>query len=52
MSKCIRCRINEAVVPDRTIMSRRKKICLECHRKDLKNDVIIILNSLNKKEQA
>lgn len=48
MAKCIRCGIGEAVVPDRNTMSRRKKVCLECHRKDLSGDIKLIL-ALHKK---
>lgn len=45
MKKCIICRKDEAVVPDRDSMSNRKKVCRKCHGERLKGDLAIILDN-------
>jgi hypothetical protein len=46
---CIKCRTNKAELPDREVMGRPiKKICRECHRKRLEEDLKRVL-TLSKK---
>jgi len=48
MSICIVCGKNKATIPDRNSMSRRNKVCIDCHRKRLAGDVQHIINDMNR----
>jgi hypothetical protein len=50
MSKCIVCGINKATIPDRERQGRPvKRLCLECHRQRLKEDIQYIAKTLERK---
>lgn len=45
MKLCIVCHKNKAEIPDRNVQGRPiKRICKECHRKRIEDDMKIILN--------
>ena len=49
MSLCRQCKTNKAVFPDRNAMGRPlKRICRDCHRKDLLNDLQHILDDYDR----
>ena len=40
-----------ATVPDRNQMSRKKRLCNQCHSERLRNDLTNILNGWKRKEE-
>jgi hypothetical protein len=49
--KCIICGKREATVPDRNQMSRKKRLCSQCHSDRLRTDLTNILNGWKRKEE-
>ena len=49
MPLCRQCKTNKAIFPDRNVMGRpHKRICRDCHRQDLLNDLQHILDDYDR----
>jgi superfamily II helicase len=44
VNMCRKCGKNKATIPDRNSMSRRARICSECHRESIKSDLKILVD--------